>query len=77
MAEKKTKRTETAEEVPVMAAEAPPQESVYTVSELADNYKVFGTYREIVAVALRKAGVESATFSEAKRIIQNFKNKEV
>ena len=77
MAEKKAKRTEAVEEAPVVATEAPPQESVYTAAELADNYKVFGTFREIVVVALRKAGVETATFSEAKRIIQNFKTKEV
>lgn len=52
-------------------------ESVYTAQELADNYKAFGTYREIVVVALRLAGKESATFSEAKAIIEKFKNKEV
>lgn len=76
MAEKKAKRTATVEEAPAVV-ETPPQESVYTVAELAENYKVFGTFREIVVVALRKAGVETATFTEAKRIIQNFKNKEV
>ena len=32
------------------------QESVYTAQELADNHKIFGTYREIVVVALRQAG---------------------
>lgn len=63
-------------EAPVKAA-APVRESVYTASELADNYKVFGTYREIVVVALRMAGKETATFSEAKNIIERFKNKEV
>ena len=52
-------------------------ESVYTAQELADNHKAFGTYREIVVVALRLAGKESATFSEAKAIIEKFKNKEV
>ena len=31
----------------------PPTECVYTAAELADNCKAFGTYREIVAVALR------------------------
>lgn len=60
-------------EAPVKAA-APVQESVYTASELADNYKVFGTFREIVVVALRQAGKETATFSEAKNIIEKFKN---
>ena len=52
-------------------------ESVYTAAELADNYKAFGTYREIVVVALRQAGKKSATFAEAKAIVDKFKNKEV
>ncbi len=56
---------------------APERESVYTAAELADNHKAFGTYREIVVVALRQAKKDRATFSEAKRIIENFKNKEV
>lgn len=78
MATKKAKSEEIrVEEAPVVEAVAPAQESVYTASELADNYKVFGTYREIVVVALRKAGKETATFSEAKSIIEKFKNKEV
>lgn len=58
-------------------AEKPTQESVYTAEELADNHKVFNTYREIVVVALRSAGKKTATFSEAKNIIDKFKNKEV
>lgn len=67
------------EETPVkeVTTKAPEQESVYTASELADNYKVFGTYREIVVVALRLAGKKTATLSEAKNIIEKFKNKEV
>lgn len=52
-------------------------ESVYTAAELANNYKAFGTYREIVVVALRLAGKKTATFTEAKKIVDNFKNKEV
>lgn len=52
-------------------------ESVYSAAELADNYKAFGTYREIVVVALRQAGKNSATFAEAKAIVDKFKNKEV
>jgi len=58
-------------------AETAPVESVYTAKELADNHKVFGTYREIVVVALRNAGKETATLSEARKIIEKFKNKEV
>lgn len=52
-------------------------ESVYTAKEMADNYKVFNTSREIVVVALRQAKKETATVSEAKAIIEKFKNKEV
>lgn len=59
------------------AEEQTPAECVYTAAELADNCKAFGTYREIVAVALRLAGKETATFLEAKKIIETFKNKEV
>lgn len=52
-------------------------ESVYTAEELADAHKAFGTFREIVVVALRQAGKKTATFTEAKVIIEKFKNKEV
>lgn len=54
-----------------------PVESVYTAEELAKNYKAFNTSYEIVAVSLRLAGKKSATFAEAKNIIEKFKNKEV
>lgn len=61
------------------AKEAPAHvnESVYTATELVENYKVFNTSREIVEVALRIAGKKTATFTEAKAIIEKFKNKEV
>lgn len=52
-------------------------ESVYTAAELAQNHKAFNTSYEIVEVALRKAGKTHATFTEAKKIIENFKHKEV
>lgn len=52
-------------------------ESVYTAEELAQNHKFFNTSYEIVAVALRLAGKRSATVTEAKTIIEKFKNKEV
>jgi len=74
MASNKEKAAEPAVE---NLAEIKPAESIYTAAELAGNYKAFGTYREIVVVALRLAGKEQATFPEAKRIIENFKNKEV
>ena len=54
-----------------------PTESVYSASELAANYKLFGVNREVVVIALRKAGKTAATFSEAKAIIDKFKTKEV
>lgn len=72
----KAKVTEVVENATAEAVN-PAQESVYTAAELADNHKVFGTFREIVVVALRTAGKEAATFSEAKKIIDKFKNKEV
>ena len=52
-------------------------ESVYTAAELIENHKVFNTSREIVEVALLIAGKKTATFTEAKNIIDKFKNKEV
>lgn len=63
--------------VPVKENVAPVNASVYTAEELAENHKVFKTSREIVVVALRLAGKKTATFQEAKTIIDKFKNKEV
>lgn len=68
---KTTKAAET--EVVTPAA----SESVYTAEELAKNYKAFNTSYEIVTIALRLAGKKAATFSEAKKIIDKFKTKEV
>lgn len=75
----KIRAAEDAEKTPSSAekAEKRTPESVYTAEELADNHKLFGTYREIVVIALRCAGKETATLSEAKSIIEKFKNKEV
>ena len=52
-------------------------ESIYTAADLAKNHKAFNAPREIVVVALRLAGKETATFAEAKTIIDKFKTKEV
>ena len=52
-------------------------ESVYTAEELAQNHKFFKTSYEIVSVALRMAGKTAATVTEAKNIIEKFKNREV
>lgn len=60
-----------------MASSKKAQESVYTARELADNYRAFGASKEIVTVALRLAGKETATFSEARKIIEKFSTKEV
>lgn len=54
-----------------------PAESVYSAAALAENHKAFRVPREIVTVALRLAGRQSATFSEAAAIIEKFKNEEV
>ena len=67
--------SEVVKETPV--AQVMVKESVYTAEELAKQHKVFKTSYEIVTVALRLAGKKEATFSEAKKIIDNFKNREV
>lgn len=72
--EKMITKAEPVEKAPVKPVVA---ESVYTADELANNYKVFKTSREIVVVALRLAGKKTATFTEAKAIIEKFKTKEV
>lgn len=59
------------------SAEAKTAEAVYSVSELVANFHLFAANRDIVVIALRKAGTKEATFSEAKAIIDKFKNKEV
>lgn len=76
MASVKTK--DTAGEAPVVEPKAVPaaKESVYTAEELVANHKAFQTTKEIVAVALRLAGKKTATFTEAKQLIDDFKGKE-
>lgn len=66
---------EAVKEAPVVRARV--NESVYSAEELARNHKVFKTSYEIVAIALRTAGKKEATFAEATKIIEEFKNKEV
>ena len=77
MASTKTKAVaaEPVAEAPVVNKHV--NESVYTAEELAQNHKFFKTSYEIVAVALQLAGKKSATVTEAKTIIEKFKNKEV
>lgn len=72
----KTKATaEAVKDAPV--AQETVNESTYTAEELAENHKLFKTSYEIVIVSLRKAGKKEATVTEAKKIIENFKNREV
>ena len=52
-------------------------ECEYSAAELVNNHRTFNTSREIVVVALRRAGKKRATLNEARTIIDNFKNKEV
>lgn len=59
------------------AVKPSPAESVYTAKELVENHRIFNTSREIVVVALRKAGKKEATLTDARKIIDNFKNREV
>ena len=71
----KTKAEETVKE-PVV--EAPAQtESIYTAEELIKNHSAFKVSREIVVVALKKANKKTATYAEAKAIIENFKNRRI
>lgn len=77
MANPKTKETVNEALPPVVETKPAEKESVYTAEELTANFKVFNTSREIVAVALRLAGKKTATFAEAKRIIDKFKKREV
>lgn len=67
--------TEPVKETPIVAKHV--NESVYTAEELAQNHKFFNTSYEIVAIALQLAGKQAATVTEAKTIIEKFKNKEV
>lgn len=69
--------TETSSSTTSASAAKVEKESVYTVDDLIANFKAFKTSKEIVAIAMRKSGKKNATFSEAKSIIEKFKNKEV
>lgn len=66
---------DTVKEAPIVQKHV--NESVYTAEELAQNHKFFKTSYEIVSVALRMAGKTAATVTEAKNIIEKFKNREV
>lgn len=72
---KKEVASEAVKETPIVHKHV--NESVYTAEELAQNHKFFKTSYEIVKVALHTAGKNSATVTEAKNIIEKFKNREV
>ena len=72
----KKKANPVAEEV-ATKQETPAEACFYTAAYLAENHKAFDASKEIVVVALQLAGKETATFEEAKEIIDKFKTKEV
>ena len=54
------------------------RKSKYTVAEFAAGAKqIFDTSREIVETALKVAGVSSCTVDEAKKLVSDFKKREV
>lgn len=53
------------------------QESVYSFQDLIAGHKAFDVPKEIAIVALRLKGIKQATFADAKKIINEFKQKEV
>ncbi len=48
---------------------------LYTVEQLAEGYKAFGTSRAIVECALKLSGKSSFTMDEARKVINAFKNR--
>ena len=64
-------------EEPVKTEDVKVAESVYSAEELAKNHRAFNTSHEIVVVALKLAKKKTATFAEAKAIIEKFKNREI
>ena len=73
MADKNLKKPEVSE---TKTETKPVYETKYSVSELIEAAKTFGAKPVIVKAALSD-GKESYTVSEARKIIDNFKNKEV
>ncbi len=52
-------------------------EPVYSATQLAEHYEVFGTSKAVVTAALRIVNKPFATLAEAKRIVNLFRNQEV
>ncbi len=71
-------KTETAEIKAPAVAKKPlsgTAKPVYTVAQLVDGYKAFGTTRAVVECALKLSKKDSFTIDEARKIINAFKNK--
>ena len=51
------------------------KEAVYTADELIAGHKAFGASPEIVAVALRVAGLDRATKAQAAKVVEEFRDR--
>lgn len=67
----------TTAETPAVTSKNVLNDSVFTVAEFANMSNMFDTTPDVVTAALRVANVTETDFLTAKRIIKNFKNKEV
>ena len=67
-----TRKNETAAE---KTAAPKKKEAVYTAEELVAGHKAFGTSPEIVAVALRVAGLDRATKAQAAKVVEEFRHR--
>lgn len=72
-AEAQENKAGAAQEQAPVKGQKPASESAYPASELAANAKkIFGTRQECVAAALKAAGKEECTITEAKGIVKKF-----
>ena len=51
------------------------KEAVYTASELVAGCNAFGASPEIVAVALKVAGLDKATKAQAAKVVEEFRHR--
>ena len=65
------------EAVQAISAKAEEAGAVYSVAELTAASSIFGTTSDTVRAALRRAGKESYTKTEALKIVSAFKNRRV
>lgn len=76
--EKAVKEAEKQEDATPQTEEKVQKDSVYKISELAENAShLFKTKPECVTAALKAEGKETATVAEAKAIVAKFLKKEV